>query len=168
MTQLSFSLNSSLLVRDVDGHYSPATVDQILEAARYAIDKKMTRGTAFTSPCLVKEFLIAKLAGCEQEVFAVLFLDSQHRLIQYSEMFYGTIDGAAVYPREVVKAAMSYNAAAIIMSHNHPSGTPDPSTADKKITQRLKSALELVDVRVLDHVIVGGDDTFSFAEYGLL
>ena len=115
MTQLSFSsFDSSLLVRDAQGRYLPASVDQILDAARQVIDQKIQRGMSFTSPTLVKEYLCAKLAGFEHEVFAVLFLDSQHRLIDYTEMFRGTIDGASVYPREVVKEALRLNAAAVI------------------------------------------------------
>ncbi|HBO8980232.1 TPA: DNA repair protein RadC [Pseudomonas aeruginosa] len=169
MSQLSFSsFDSSLLVRDAQGRYLPASVDQILDAARQAIDQKMQRGTAFTSPALVKEYLITKLSGLEHEVFSVLFLDTQHRLIEYREMFRGTIDSASVYPREVVKEALLLNAAAVIISHNHPSGHPEPSSADKALTRRLKETLALVDVRTLDHIIVGGADTTSFAERGLL
>lgn len=169
MSQLSFSsFDSSLLVRDAQGRYLPASADQILDAARQVIDQKMQRGAAFTSPLLVKEYLVTKLSGFEHEVFAVLFLDSQHRLIEYVEMFRGTIDSASVYPREVVKEALMLNAAAVIISHNHPSGNPEPSSADKALTQRLKETLALVDVRTLDHIVVGGADTTSFAERGLL
>ena len=169
MSQLSFSsFDSSLMVRDAQGHYLLATAEQILEAARQAIERKMQRGTSFTSPAAVKEYLRAKLAGFEHEVFAVLFMDTQHRLIEYAEMFRGTIDGASVYPRELVKEALRLNAAAVIVSHNHPSGNPEPSGADRTLTQRLKEALGLVDVRVLDHIIVAGTDTTSFAECGLI
>lgn len=169
MSQLSFSsFDSSLMVRDAQGRYLLATAEQILEAARQAIERKMQRGTSFTSPAAVKEYLRAKLAGFEHEVFAVLFMDTQHRLIEYAEMFRGTIDGALVYPRELVKEALRLNAAAVIVSHNHPSGNPEPSGADRALTQRLKEALGLVDVRVLDHVIVAGTDTTSFAERGLI
>ncbi len=169
MTQLSFSsFDSSLLVRDAQGRYLPASVDQILDAARQVIDQKMQRGMSFTSPAVVKEYLFTKLAGFEHEVFAVLFLDSQHRLIEYTEMFRGTIDSASVYPREVVKEALRLNAAAVIFSHNHPSGNPEPSRADEVITKRLKDALALVDVRTLDHVVVAASDTTSFAERGLI
>lgn len=131
MSQLSLSLDSSLLVRDDQGRYLPATADQILEAARYVIDQKTPRGTLFTSPALVKDYLRTKLANFEHEVFATLFLDSQNRLIEYVEMFRGTIDQASVYPREVVKTALQHNAAAVIFSHNHPSGNSEPSQADK-------------------------------------
>jgi len=169
MSQLSFSsFDAALMVRDSQGHYLPATADQILEAARQAIEHKMQRGASFGSPSEVKEYLRAKLAGFEHEGFAVLFLDSQHRLIDYAEMFHGTIDSASVYPREGVKEALRLNAAAVIVSHNHPSGSPEPSGADKMLTQRLKEALALVDIRTLDHIIVAGSLTTSFAERGLI
>lgn len=169
MSQLSFSsFDSSLMVRDAQGLYLLATAEQILEAARQAIERKMQRGASFTSPMAVKEYLRAKLAGFEHEVFAVLFMDTQHRLIEYAEMFRGTIDGASVYPRERVKEALRLNAAAVIVSHNHPSGNPEPSGADRALTQRLKEALGLVDVRVLDHVVVAGGASVSFAQRGLL
>ncbi|MBF9265532.1 RadC family protein [Paracidovorax cattleyae] len=168
MSQLSLAIDSSLLVRDAQGRYLLATADQILAAAREVIGQKMPRGTVFTSPAMVKDYLRTKLAGFEHEVFAVLFLDSQHGLIEYVEMFRGTIDATAVYPREVVKAALRLNAAAVIFSHNHPSGNPEPSRADELLTQRLKEALTLVGVRTLDHVVVGGEATASFAERGLL
>ena len=168
MSQLSLSLDSSLLVRGDQGRYLPATADQILEAARYVIDQKIPRGALFTSPTLVKDYLRTKLASVEHEVFAVLFLDNQNRLIEYVEMFRGTIDQASVYPREVVKEALRLNAAAVVFSHNHPSGSPEPSQADRVLTQRLKEALALVDVRTLDHSVVGGAVTTSFAECGLL
>ena len=169
MSQLSFpSFNDALLVRDAQGRYLPATTDQILEAARQAIEQKMQRGAEFTSPAAVKEYLRNKLAGFEHEVFAVLFLDSQHRLIEYAELFRGTIASASVYPREVVKEALRLNAAALVISHNHPSGNPEPSKADEALTQQLKTALALVDVRMLDHIIVAGNSTTSFAERGLI
>ena len=156
------------MVRDAQGRYLLATADQILEATRQAIEYRMQRGASFTSPAAVKEYLCAKLAGFEHEVFAVLFLDTQHRLIEYAEMFRGTIDSASVYPRELVKEALRLNAAAVIVSHNHPSGNPEPSSADKVLTQRLRDALALVDVRTLDHIIVAGGSTISFAERGLI
>ena len=123
---------------------------------------------AFSSPTAVKEYLRAKLAGFEHEVFAVLFLDTQDRLIAYAEMFRGTIDSASVNPRELVKEALRLNAAAVIVSHNHPSGNSEPSGADKALTQRLKESLVLVDVRTLDHIIVAGGNITSFAERGLI
>ncbi|WP_312451927.1 RadC family protein [Stutzerimonas nitrititolerans] len=163
-----FTFESSLLVRDAEGHYLPATADQILEAARRVVDLKVQRGAPFNAPEVVKEYLGAKLAGFEHEVFAVLFLDNRHRLIDYVEMFRGTIDSASVYPREVVKEALKRNAAAVILSHNHPSGNAEPSQADRTLTGRLKDALGLVDVRTLDHIVVAGLERVSFAELGLL
>ena len=155
-------------MRDGRGRYRPASVNQILDAARRVIDQKMQRGTEFSSPATVKEYLRTKLAGFEHEVFAVLFLDARHRLIEYVEMFRGTIDGAEVHPREVVKEALQHNAAAVIFAHNHPSASPEPSTADRAITARLKQALALIEVRTLDHVVVGGDQTTALAERGWL
>ena len=168
MSQLSIAFESSLLVRDDQGRYMQATADQILEAARQVIDQKIPRGALFTSPELVKDYLRTKLAGFEHEVFAALFLDTKHRLIEYIELFRGTIDSASVYPREVVKAALRVNAAAAVFSHNHPSGNPEPSHADKVLTQRLREALAIVEIRTLDHIVVGSEGTVSFAEQGLL
>lgn len=159
---------NTLLVRDANGDYVPAPSEVILEAARQVIDTKMQRGEKFTSPAAVKDYLRLKLAGYEHEVFAILMLDNQHQLIAYSEMFLGTIDSASIHPREIVKEVLSHNAAALIMAHNHPSGHPEPSAADRQITQRLKDALALVEVRVLDHIVVGGLQTASFAKLGLI
>ncbi|MCL6407881.1 DNA repair protein RadC [Dickeya dadantii] len=162
------SSNASLLVRDTHGLYLPATTEQILQAARQAIDRKMPAGTAFTSASQTRAYLCAKLAGFEREVFAVLCLTTRHRLIEYAELFYGTIATTAVYPREIVRKALSCNAAAVILAHNHPSGNTEPSQADLMLTRRVSAALALVEVRVLDHIIVGGNDTLSFAERALL
>ncbi len=145
-----------------------AELAAVVELARRSLQQRLADRPAFDSPAAVKEYLCAKLAGFEHEVFAVLFLDTQHRLIEYAEMFRGTIDSASVYPRELVKEALRLNAAAVIVSHNHPSGNPEPSRADEVLTQRLKSALALVDVRVLDHFVVGRGQIVSFAERGLL
>lgn len=168
MSQSPSSLDALLMVRDGQGDYRPATPDQILEAARQVVDQKVPCGEEFSSPAAVKEYLRAKLAGFEHEVFAVLLLDAQHRLIAYVEMFRGTIDCAAVYPREMVKEVLRHNAAGVLLAHNHPSGSPEPSACDKAVTQRLKDALALVGVRVLDHIIVAGARTASFVELGLL
>ncbi len=158
-----------MMVRDARGRrYRPATDEQILEAARQVVDRKMRRGNAFTSAPDVKAYLRTKLAGLEHEVFAVLFLDNKLRLIEYAELFRGTIDAADVHPREVVKMALRLNAAAVIVSHNHPSGDPTPSDADRSITCRLKDALRLVDVRLLDHIIIGGRSSVSLAQRGLI
>ncbi|ELS9502872.1 TPA: DNA repair protein RadC [Vibrio parahaemolyticus] len=151
-------------------HYSkrnPVTEHQVLEQAAQIIANRYLRGDVFTSPNATKEFLIYKLSQHEREVFAVLLLDNQHRLIEYNELFFGTIDAATVYPREVVKLTLERNAAAVIFAHNHPSGEPEPSQSDKRITSRLSEALALIDVRVLDHFIVG-ESCVSFAERGLI
>ena len=141
----------------------------VLEMSRRHLEETLKRGEAITSPTLTRRYLTSRLRGYAHEVFACLFLDNQHRVIDYEELFRGTIDGASVYPREVVKTALAKNAAAIIFAHNHPSGVAEPSEADRMITQRLKQALNLVDIRVLDHIIIGdGADTYSFAENGLL
>jgi DNA repair protein RadC len=121
-----------------------------------------------TNPEDTRTYLRLKLAEREAEVFCVLFLTNRHRVIAFTEMFQGTIDGATVHPREVVKQALRLNAAAVILAHNHPSGVAEPSRADEAITRRLRDALALVDIRVLDHLIVGGRDTTSLAERGLL
>jgi DNA repair protein RadC len=140
---------------------------EVLEAAAGFIKERFKRSETFTSALDAQNFLNLRLGYQEREVFAVLFLDSQHRLIEYQELFFGTIDAAAVYPREVIKAALHHNAAAVIFSHNHPSGVSQPSQADISITDKLKKALDLIDVRTLDHIIVG-EETFSFAENGYL
>ena len=141
--------------------------NKVLEQAAEIIAKKFLRGDVFSNPNAVKDFLTYKMADYEREVFAVLLLDNQHRLIEFHELFFGTINAANVYPREVLKLVLDNNASAVIFAHNHPSGVPEPSDADKQITATLKDALELIDVRVLDHFVVGGS-CLSFAEKGLL
>lgn len=167
MSQYSFPFDG-LFVRDIYGRFQPATAGQILLAAREVIEQQLQRGVTCNAPQAVRDFLRTKMAGFPHEVFAVLFLDNQHRLIEYAELFRGTIDSAAVYPREVVKETLARNAAAVILAHNHPSGSTEPSAADRLLTQRLKEALALIDVRVIDHIIVAGNATTSFAERGLL
>jgi DNA repair protein RadC len=143
------------------------TADQVLEKAAEIVANRYLRGDVFTNPQATKDFLQYKMASYEREVFAVLLLDNQHRLIEYQELFFGTIDAASVYPREVVKVAFNCNAAAVIFAHNHPSGIAEPSNADKHITQKLRDALALIDIRVLDHFVVG-ETCVSFAERGYL
>ncbi|MFA0117072.1 DNA repair protein RadC [Vibrio breoganii] len=143
------------------------TENQILEKATEILEQRYIRGQALCSPDGVKNYLRHRLGSQDREVFALLLLDSQHRVIAYEELFYGTIDAATVYPREVVKHALKANAAAVILTHNHPSGDTSPSEADKRITKRLVDALSLIDIRVLDHFIVGENVT-SFAERGLM
>lgn len=128
----------------------------------------LDRGETLLNPAKTRRFLKSRLRGYQQEVFACLFLDNQHRVIKFEELFKGTIDGASVYPREVVKKALALNAAAVILAHNHPSGLAEPSQADLRITEKLKSALLLVDIRVLDHMIIGDGEVMSFAESGIL
>lgn len=140
---------------------------QVLEQAAQIIANRHLKGDVFTSPNATKEFLTYKLGQHEREVFAVLLLDNQHRLIEYNELFFGTIDAATVYPREVVKLALERNAAAVIFAHNHPSGEAEPSQADRRITSRLSDALALIDIRVLDHFVIG-ETPVSFAERGLI
>ncbi len=159
---------NALLVRDAHGEYRLATTDEVLHAARDALARRVRRGTALTSPGLVRDFLRTKLGALEHEVFAALLLDSQNRLIRYVELFRGTLAQTSVYPREVVKTALTENAAAMIFAHNHPSGVAEPSRADELLTQALRQALALVDVRVLDHLVVAGAEITSFAERGLL
>jgi DNA repair protein RadC len=139
----------------------------IIAAALAIVALKFERGEPLTSPQATRTYLQLKLHALEHEVFAVLFLDQRHRVISFDTMFTGTIDGASVYPREVVKAALKHNAAAVILAHNHPSGVAEPSQADQNITRRLQDALNLIDVRVLDHFVVGAE-AVSFAERGLL
>ena len=128
----------------------------------------LRRTPVLENPRAVSQYLCVHYAGHEREVFSCLFLDNRHRLISVEEMFQGTIDGASVHPREVVKRALKLNAAAVILAHNHPSGVAEPSQADELITARLRDALALVDIRVLDHLIVGGSSVTSLAEKGLL
>lgn len=143
--------------------------DEIILKAIAILDSRLQRPEfKVTQPEDARNYFRLQLAEREFEAFCVMFLDNQHGYLGTKEMFRGTIDGASVHPREVVKASMHFNAAAVIFAHNHPSGIPDPSQADKRITERLKSALALVDVRVLDHIIVGGTGTYSFAEHGML
>lgn len=139
----------------------------ILDQASHIIAERFVRHGVFCSPEATQQYLSCKLARYEREVFALMLLDNQNQLIEFRELFYGTVDSAAVYPREVVKAVLQVNAAAVIFAHNHPSGIAEPSSSDIQITRRLIDALSLVEVRVLDHIIVGSR-TMSFAERGLL
>ena len=159
---------SQLFVCDSDGNYLAAPDDRVIDAARQVVERFVSKGMKLNTPNRVREFLWLKLAGYDHEVFGAIFMDTQHRVIEFSELFHGTLDSASVYPREVVKAALHHNAGAVIFTHNHPSGEPDPSDADRRITQRLQEALGLIEVRVLDHIVVGGSDSVSFAERGYL
>ena len=145
-----------------------AQLQAALEIARRHLAERLARGDALTSPEATRRYLASRLKGLAHEVFACLYLDNRHRVIEYEELFRGTLDSAAVHPREVVKAALAHNAAAVILAHNHPSGVAEPSQADQSLTRRLCEALGLVDIRVLDHLVVGDGETVSFAERGLL
>ena len=145
-----------------------AEILAVMEIARRAIAQPLRQAPVFDAPQRVKEYLALQLGGLPHEVFTVLFLDHQHRLLELEEMFRGTLTQTSVYPREVVRRAMALNAAAVILAHNHPSGVAEPSRADEFLTQSLKSALGLVDVRVLDHLVVGRGQVVSMAERGLL
>ena len=145
-----------------------AEIAAVIELARRALAQELTQRPALDAPAKVKNFLQLQLGGHEHEVFAVMFLDTQNRLIKLEEMFRGTLTQTSVYPREVVKRALELQAASVILAHNHPSGAAEPSRADEYLTQTLKSALALIDVRVLDHLVVARDEVVSFAERGLL
>ena len=145
-----------------------AEVLAVMEVARRALAQQMADAPVFDSPQRVKDYLGLQLAGRTQEVFAVLFLDGQHRMLRLEEMFQGTLMQTSVYPREVLKRALALNAGAVVLAHNHPSGVAEPSRADAYLTQTLKTALKMIDVQVLDHIVVGQGQTVSMAERGLL
>ena len=138
------------------------------ELARRYYEQALTTGEPIRSPGDTEAFLLARLRDLPHEMFCCIYLDNRHRILAFEELFRGTIDGTSVYPREVVKQALGFNAAAVILAHNHPSGVAEPSQADERITRRLKSALELVDIRLLDHLVVGDGVTTSLASRGLL
>ena len=146
---------------------APVTEHQILEKAVEILESRLVSGDAFTRPNDTKAFLRCKLGEYEREVFGVMLLNNQHQLIEFNELFFGTIDSASVYPREVVKLVLERNASAVIFAHNHPSGDSNPSQADRRITSRLSDALALIDIRVLDHFVIG-ETPVSFAERGLI
>lgn len=146
----------------------PVTEDEIITMATKLTRKRYRRGSSFTDPAATRVFLQHNLAHLEHEVFSVIYLDNRHRLLAFEELFRGTINGASVYPREVVKCCLNHNAAAVILAHNHPSGVAEPSECDRTITRKIRDALALVEVRVLDHIVVGGTESVSFAERGWL
>jgi DNA repair protein RadC len=145
-----------------------AQLQAVLELARRALSEELRVGITLSAPNTVKQYLQLTLGARAYESFAVLFLDVKNRLIAYEELFRGTLTHTSVYPREVLKAALGHNASAVIIAHNHPSGSPEPSSADYHLTQSLKQALSLVDVRMLDHFVVAGHQVHSFAEHGQL
>jgi len=139
-----------------------------LEIGRRHLGEVLARGAVLESSHATRDYLKARLRDLDREVFCALFLDNRHRVLAFEELFAGTLNGTAVYPREVVRRALRHNAAAVIFAHNHPSGVAEPSRADEVLTQRLKEALALVDIRVLDHFVVGDGDLVSFSERGLI
>ncbi len=159
--------HAKLKAGEVAGTYlvtSPVTETDIITMAKRFARRKLAKGRKISQPSQAFEHLQLLLQDYEHEVFSVLFLC----VIRFEELFRGTIDAASVYPREVLKAALAYNAAAVILVHNHPSGDPEPSDADRRITERLKEAFDLMDIRVIDHVVVGSNGCKSFAEMGYL
>lgn len=145
-----------------------AQLQAVLEMSGRHLREGLQKGNALTSPQDTQRYLLMRMRDYPQEVFSCLFLDNKHRVIAFEEMFRGTIDSASVYPREIVKRALQHNAAALILAHNHPSGDPEPSAADRAITAKIRAALALVDIRVLDHCVVGDNRCVSFAEMGII
>ncbi|GAA0568061.1 DNA repair protein RadC [Halomonas salifodinae] len=163
--------HAKLVAGEVAGTYhvtAPVTETDILQMARALARRRLAKGRKITQPVQAFDYLQTLMQDYEHEVFGALFLDCQHRIIRFEELFRGTIDAASVYPREVVKTALAHNAAAVILVHNHPSGNPESSDADRRITQRLKEALGLMEIRVIDHIVVGSEGSSSFAERGYL
>lgn len=160
-----------LVAGEITGTYhviDAVTEGELLQIAQRIARRRRARGRKITQPTLAFEYLQILLQDYEHEVFSAVFLDSQHRVIRFEELFRGTIDSASVYPREVVKCALAHNAAAVFFVHNHHSGDPASSDADRRITQRLTEALGLVEIRVIDHIVVGTEGCSSFAELGYL
>ncbi|VTU14853.1 MULTISPECIES: RadC family protein [unclassified Variovorax] len=155
-------------IKGLGGTAKRAELTAVLELARRVLGERLKQRTVFDSPDAVKHYLQLHLAAKAHEVFAVLFLDAQHKLIALEELFRGTLTHTSVYPREVVTRALHHQASALVLAHNHPSGCTEPSRADESLTRTLKAALALVDVRVLDHMIVTPGETLSMAEHGLL
>jgi DNA repair protein RadC len=150
------------------GEVSAATLCAMRELARRYFEETLPVGVSIRSPADTEAFLLAKLRDRQHEVFCCIYLDNRHRVLRFEELFRGTIDGTSVYPREVVKQALAANAAAVILAHNHPSGVAEPSSSDERITRRVRSALELVDIRLLDHLVIGDGVSTSLASRGLL
>jgi DNA repair protein RadC len=159
---------SSGFVADAGGSRTEVSDDAVIAAALRILAERIVRSTALANPRVTRDYVAMRFAGLEHEVFACLYLDNRNRVIACEELFRGTIDGSSVHPREVVKHALIHNAVAVILAHNHPSGVAEPSQADELITRRLKESLALVDIRVLDHLVVGGAVAESMAERGLL
>jgi len=160
-----------VISRNDDGRYClshPVSSAELIGIARNIISESFVRGAKLSSPEETKAFLTLQLALEEREVFGVIFVNRQNEVIAFEKLFYGTIDSAAVHPREVVKRCLALNATAVILAHNHPSGSATPSEADRQITRRISAALALVDGQVLDHIVIGGNTSISFADRGYL
>ena len=168
LRQLLHADNASILAEEGIGDARLATLRALPLLARRYFEQSLPAGACIRSPADTEAFLLSRLRHLGHERFCCLYLDNRHRVLRFDELFRGTIDGTSVYPREVVKEALSVNAAAVILAHNHPSGVAEPSQADERITRRLKSALELVDIRLLDHLIIGDAGATSLASRGLL
>ena len=160
--------SSQLFVQLPNGDFSQASGEHIISEALSVLDEKIKRQCNIGSTDDAKALVALRLGALRHEVFAVIFLDSQNRIIDYREMFRGTLTQASVYPREIVRESLELNAAALIVAHNHPSGVTEPSAADQSLTRVIKSTMALVDVRLLDHLIVGAGRVFSFAEAGMI
>ncbi|MGH8219470.1 MAG: JAB domain-containing protein [Steroidobacteraceae bacterium] len=158
----------NLFIHRVDGNIEPATSQDILAAARAVLVHRVRRGALLQSPQKVGEYLTMRLGHLDYECFGLILVDGRHRVIDCVELFRGTIDGASVYPREVVKLVLDRQAAGAVAWHNHPSGVEDQSHADELITRRLRDALALIDVRLVDHLVLAGPNVLSFSEHGLL
>jgi DNA repair protein RadC len=159
---------SSGFLKQTPNGLTPVSDTAVIQAALSILANKVTKGSVLASPQAVRQFLIARLSDAQHEIFSILLLDKRHRLIDFVEISRGTIDGASVWPREICKLVLARNAAACIISHQHPSGIAEPSPSDELITTRLKEALALIDVRLLDHILCAGGTSISFAERGLL
>lgn len=168
LSALAGAANESFCAEPGLGPAKYAQLQAALEIARRTLREKLDRGSALSAPQTVRDYLRLTLHGRPHEVFVVVFLDAQHRVVASEELFRGTLTQTSVYPREVVLKALQHHAAAVVLAHNHPSGTVQPSRADEALTQTLKAALALVDVRVLDHVVVAPGQALSMAEKGLL
>ncbi len=159
---------TSGFVRETASGYQPVTDDAVIESALTIVAKRVARGSMLASPKAVKDFLVLRLADLEHEIFGVILLSTRHHLIDFVELFRGELSGCSVHPREIAKLVLANNAAAVVLAHSHPSGVETPSQADEIITKRVRDALLLLDVRTLDHVVVGGKNAYSFAEHGII
>ncbi|MEM7083061.1 MAG: DNA repair protein RadC [Pseudomonadota bacterium] len=164
-------MTDTLYRTEPDGRYAIAdsiTLTELLSITKSIVSEQYSDREPFTSPTIVSNYVYAALAHKEREEFLCLFLDCRNRLVHEEVLFVGTIDGASVHPREIIKTALSHNAAALIIAHNHPSGVSAPSQADEQITRKINKACTLLNIRLLDHIVVGADGTTSFASRGLL